>query len=58
MEETEQVQSQFRSAMLKAFRHGRAFKPDPDSDGRSDGVSKEDKHLPFAEWFARYYKNE
>ncbi len=52
--EQEVLTSQFRQDMLKAFRHGRDFEfIYTDLDIGPDTL---DKHLAFAEWFNKYYK--
>ena len=52
--ETEQTSSQFRNDMLAAFRHGKNFKPRHLGSDLNCGTA-EDKRLPFAEWFNKYY---
>jgi|SaaInlV_120m_DNA_3_1039746.scaffolds.fasta_scaffold26972_3 hypothetical protein len=44
----------FKKELLKAFKHGQKFEQ-IESKCEIDYTNKEDKHLPFYEWFAKYY---
>ena len=44
----------FKQELIKAFKHGREFEQ-IESKSEIDYSNKEDKYLPFYEWFARHY---
>lgn len=44
----------FKQELLKAFNHGREFEQ-IESKCEIDYSNKDDKYLPFYEWFAKHY---
>ena len=44
----------FREEMKKAFTHGINFEQ-LETDSDMDVANVDDEHLPFYEWFAKYY---
>ena len=45
----------FEKEMKKAFMHGRKFEHLDTNGCEMDVENVDDKHLPFHEWFAKYY---
>lgn len=54
--EEEQPTIQFRKDMLAAFRHGIEFEYRTSHGKDVNPETLEDKNLPFAEWFNKYYQ--
>lgn len=47
----------FKEEMKKAFMHGREFEHLDTNGCELDVTNVDDKHLPFNDWFAKYYSN-